>query len=77
MHQVNIYEAKTHFSKLINEALAGEEVVIAKAGKPLVQLVPCKGAQKKRVPGRGKGKIVMSGNFDDPLPDEVLKGFES
>jgi len=62
---VNIHEAKTHFSKLLARVSAGEEIVIARAGKPVARLTPIeKPAVKKRVPGRDKGKIWMAKDFD-------------
>jgi prevent-host-death family protein len=59
---VNIHEAKTHFSKLIARVSAGEEVVIARAGKPVSPILPA--PTKKRVPGIDKGKIWMANNFN-------------
>ena len=62
---VNIPAAKTHFSKLLARASAGEEIIIAKAGKPIARLAPLSvPVQKKRVPGIDKGKIWMSKDFD-------------
>lgn len=61
----NIYQAKTNLSQLVNLALAGEEVIIARAGTPMVKLVPYEKPQKKRVPGRMAGKIWISDNFND------------
>ena len=62
---VNIHEAKTHFSKLLARVSAGEEIVIARAGKPVARLVPIEQpALKKRVPGIDKGKIWMAEDFD-------------
>ena len=72
---VNMYEAKTHFSKLIREALVGEEVIIAKAGKPLVKLVPVHQQFQKRIPGSAKGMVSVSDNYDTPLPDDLLETF--
>ncbi len=72
---VNIHEAKTHFSKLLVWVEAGEEVVIARAGKPVARLVPVEGVLKKRVPGLDKGKIWISPDFDAPLPDEIIDQF--
>lgn len=67
--QKNIHEAKTHFSRLIEQAMRGDEVVIAKAGRPLVRLVPV-AHDRARVPGGGKGLIeFMADNFDAPLDD--------
>jgi prevent-host-death family protein len=62
---VNIHEAKTHFSKLLAQVSAGEEIIIAKAGKPVARLGPIEPkAAKKRIPGIDKGKIWMSDDFD-------------
>jgi prevent-host-death family protein len=75
MKMVNIHEAKTHLSRLVEEAADGKEIVIAKAGRPRARLVPYQNERKPRVPGRLKGQIVMADNFDDPLPDEMLRAF--
>ncbi len=69
---VNIHEAKTHLSRLLEEVAQGKEIIIAKAGKPIAKLVPIKDDKSKRVPGRLKGKIVVPDDFDDPLPPEEL-----
>lgn len=74
---VNIYEAKTHFSKLIDRVMGGEEVVIGKAGKPVARLVPVSGKPNKREPGSAAGEIVISTDFDEPLSEEILEAFES
>jgi prevent-host-death family protein len=73
--QVNIYEAKSKFSKLISRAIAGEEIIIAKSGKPVAKLVPFAKPPKDRKPGSAKGKIIVADDFDAPLPDEMLKEF--
>jgi prevent-host-death family protein len=65
---VNLYEAKTQLSSLVDEAAAGKEIVIAKNGKPMAKLVPYK-ARVKRKPGRLKGKIWIADDFDAPMPD--------
>ena len=75
MATVNIHEAKTHLSRLLDEVSAGKEWVIAKAGKPLAKLVPIKPAKPARKPGFLKGKIKISDDFDKPLPDELLDSF--
>lgn len=75
MYTVNIHEAKTQFSKLVEAVARGEEIVIAKAGKPAAKLVPFK-EKKKRKFGVLKGQIRISDDFDEPLPEEVLKQFE-
>jgi prevent-host-death family protein len=73
--QVNIYEAKSKFSKLVNQAIAGEEIIIAKSDKPVAKLVPIETALKDRIPGSAKGKITITEDFDAPLPDDVLESF--
>lgn len=72
---VNIYEAKTHLSKLVDRAAAGHEVIIAKAGRPVARLVPL-AEPPRRVGGFLKGKIWIAPDFDDPLPENVLELFE-
>jgi prevent-host-death family protein len=72
---VNLYEAKTHLSELVERAAAGEEIVIAKAGKPKARLAPLLGAAERRKPGGWKGEVVVAEDFDEPLPTEVLVGF--
>lgn len=71
---LNLYEAKTQLSALVDEAAAGAEIVIAKAGRPRARLVPLR-ASKKRRPGGSKGRIHIAADFDAPLPPEVLKAF--
>jgi len=73
---VNIHEAKTHLSRLLAEVAAGEEIVIAKAGKPVARIVPVAGQRPTRVLGIDTGRVVINDDFDAPLPDEVLAGFE-
>jgi prevent-host-death family protein len=76
---VNIHQAKTHLSSLIAEVETGEEIVIARAGKPVARLVPIKSgsARKKRrnLAGALKGKVWIGPDFDDPLPEEILAAF--
>jgi len=72
---VNIHEAKTHFSKLINQALGGNEIIIARDGKPLVRLVPYTSEPEVRQGGQLRGLIKINEDFDAPLPDELLKLF--
>jgi prevent-host-death family protein len=67
--EVNIHEAKTHFSRLLERVALGEEVVIAKAGTPVAKLVPVKQAPKKRVFGSAKGDFTVPDDFNDPDPD--------
>lgn len=75
MKIINIHQAKTNLSKLIEAVITGEEVIIAKAGKPLVKLVPYVEERKSRTPGGWEDRVVMSEDFDDELPKEILAGF--
>jgi len=75
MKSVNIHDAKTHFSKLVDEAASGQEIVIAKAGKPQALLVPFNKKPVVRRKGLLKGKIKISSDFDKPLPDNLLEQF--
>jgi len=73
---INIHEAKTHLSRIVDEVAAGTEVIIAKAGKPMARLLPVTVAVKKKRLGLLKGKIRIPADFNAPLPDEVLAAFE-
>jgi len=73
---VNIHQAKTHFSKLIDAVIQGNEIIIAKAGKPAAKLVPIVSKKPKRKFGVLKGKIRIAKNFDDSLPLDILSSFE-
>lgn len=75
MSKVNIHEAKTHLSGLLERVEAGEEIVIARAGKPVAKLVPIEAPAGKRPLGLYKGQIWMSEDFDEPLPWQVFPGF--
>lgn len=72
---VNIHDAKTHFSKFIKQALKGDEIIIARDGKPLVRLVPYTAEPQIRRGGQFKGLIQISDDFDAPLPEDILKHF--
>jgi prevent-host-death family protein len=74
MTKVNIHEAKTNLSKLLEKAMNGEEVVIAKAGEPMVRLVPVKKETEKDWFGMDEGKIWMADDFDE-LPDDIMAAF--
>lgn len=76
MQTVNIHDAKTQFSKLIEAVAQGERVIIAKAGKPVAELVAIESAPPARKPGSLKGKIKIADDFDSPLPNEILDAFE-
>lgn len=71
----NIHEAKSQLSKLIESALAGEEIIIAKAGKPLVKLVPYQEDREYRTPGGWEGQVIMSEDFNDELSTDILNMF--
>ena len=75
MKVVNLHAAKTHLSRLVGAAAGGEEVVIAKAGKPIVRLVPVVSKGRRRTFGALKGRIRIAKNFDAPLPAVVVRAF--
>lgn len=72
METVNIQTAKTHFSKLIARVRQGEEIVIAKAGKPVARLVPVS-RPRKRIPGTSRHLLTIREDFEDPLPPGGMK----
>jgi prevent-host-death family protein len=76
MAEVNVHEAKTHLSRLLNRVAAGEEIVISKAGRPVARLVPFQRKVRKRVPGKDRGKVWIADDFDAPLPSDLQKLFE-
>ena len=71
---VNIHEAKTHLSRLLERVAAGEEVTIAKSGKPVARLVPID--PPARTLGLDAGRVIVPDDFDAPLPDAILSTFE-
>lgn len=71
---VNVHEAKTHFSRLLEQAHAGQEIIVAKAGKPYARLVPLAPGKGQRQPGRLRGRVAEE--FFEPLPDEELAAWE-
>lgn len=73
--QINMHEAKTHFSRLVERAADGEEIIIAKAGTPVARLVPLAPAGAPRAPGAWRGQVVIHDDFDDPLPEEIAAAF--
>lgn len=76
MDTVNLYEAKTQLSRLVERAAAGEEIVIAKAGKPKAKLVPIRQPAQPREPADLLGIAFITEDFDAPLPPEIQKAFE-
>jgi prevent-host-death family protein len=74
---INLYDAKTHLSKLVDRAAAGEEIIIAKAGKPKAKLVPYEVPYKKRIGGQNLLDITyMADDWDGPLPPEIQRYFD-
>jgi prevent-host-death family protein len=76
LYAINLYEAKTKLSELVERAAAGGEIVIAKAGKPKAKLVPLTPRAEPRKPGIWKGRLWIAQDFDAPLPDDILAAFE-
>jgi len=76
MNQVNIHQAKTQLSRLVDRAAGGEEIIIAKAGKPVARLVSYATKGAPRRPGIMRGKIRIKKNFDEPMPEKLLVSFE-
>lgn len=72
---VNVHEAKTHFSRLLEQAHAGEEIILAKAGKPYARMLPLASEPASRQPGRLKGRVGKA--FFDPLPADELAAWEA
>lgn len=73
---VNVYAAKTNLSQLLDRAARGEEIVITRNGRPVAKLVPATATRTQRRLGLLKGRIRIRKDFDAPLPDDVLDGFE-
>ena len=76
MSQVSVHEAKTHLSRLLRRVAAGEEITIAIRGEPVARLTSLPG-KKRRVFGRDRGLFHVPDDFDDPLPEDVLRDFEA
>ena len=74
--EVNIHEAKTHLSRLLQKVAEGEEVTIARAGVPVARLVPVEVKKNVRPLGFARGEIWVADDFDAPLPDDLLAAFE-
>jgi prevent-host-death family protein len=73
---INIHHAKTHLSELIRRVELGEEITIARAGRPVARLAPIKASVARRTPGSARGQIKMSPKFDAPMPREFQRYFE-
>ena len=76
MDPVNIYDAKTRLSQLVDKAASGEDVVVSRNGKPLVRITRLENVKRRIKFGLLKGKVTIAADFDAPLPDDVLAGFE-
>lgn len=74
--EVNVHEAKTHLSRLLQRVAAGEEIVIANGGRPVARLVPFGERLDDRVPGQDRGRVQIADDFDAPLPADLLASFE-
>jgi prevent-host-death family protein len=72
----NLCEAKSSLSRLVDRAAGGEEIIIAKSGKPLARLGPLRHGVAQRKPGGWEGRVYISEDFDEPLPPEILSAFE-
>lgn len=72
--EFNVHEAKTHFSKLLAKVEAGEEVIIARAGKPVAKIVPIQQKKARRL-GTAKGQFAVPDDFNDPLPKDLEDSF--
>jgi prevent-host-death family protein len=75
MQTINIHEAKTHLSRLLELVSAGEEIIIAKAGNPMARLVPLQTLKKPRQPGALAGHLKIADDFDAPLPESMASAF--
>lgn len=76
METVNIYEAKTRLSQLVDQAAAGEDVVVSRSGKPLVRITRLEAPKRQVKFGVLKGKVTVASDFDGPLPDDLIRSFE-
>lgn len=75
MTTISVYDARANLSKLIERALAGEDIVITRRGKPVARLTPLESALPPRKPGALKGKVTVPDSFFDPLPDDIIDAF--
>lgn len=74
--KVNVHDAKTRLSELLSRVEGGEEIIIARAGRPVARLVPAREKARERVAGTAKGKVRIGKDFDKPLPGHVLREYE-
>lgn len=76
METVNLYDAKTHLSQLVERAAAGEEIIIAKAGRPMARLVPLARRTAPRILGTLRDQVRIGDDFDAPLPEDIQAAFD-
>lgn len=76
MATVNTHEAKTRLSELLARTASGEEIIIAKAGRPIARLCPYEKGSAARVSGLDRGRVFVREDFDAPLPEDILREFE-
>jgi prevent-host-death family protein len=76
MRSINVHEAKTHLSQLLARVEAGEEIVIARNGRPVARLIPIEASPRLRQPGLDKGRIGYSDDVHEPLPADIAGDFE-
>ena len=74
--EVKVHQAKTHLSRLLVRAAAGEEIIIARAGEPVARLVAFSRPSRNRLAGQDRGRLGIAKDFDGPLPEETLRAFE-
>jgi prevent-host-death family protein len=75
MTEVSVHEAKTHLSRLLRQVALGEEVLISRGGEPIARLVPAQRRAKRKL-GMDRGRVEIAEDFDAPLPEDILAGFE-
>jgi prevent-host-death family protein len=75
--EVNVHEAKTHLSRLLEQVMEGEDVIIMRAGRHIARLTPVETAPIQRKLGTAKGDFAVPADFDAPLPEDILAEFES
>ena len=76
METLNIYDAKTRLSQLVDKAASGEDVVVCRNGKPLVRITRLEGGKRRVKFGLLRGRLTVPDDFDTPLPDDALDSFE-
>lgn len=77
MKTINVHQAKTNLSKLLADVELGEEIIIANRGVPVAKLIPFHGTSNRRASlGQDQGRFVVPEDFNDPLPEDILVGFE-